>query len=75
MAPAITLQAKRNQIRVITKLPNKKDFYWQRKEYTCKTYSLYLFQNCDFPIFINQIKIKIHQNLVTKQKLKTKKIL
>jgi hypothetical protein len=36
MAPAITLQAKRNQIRAITKLPNKTDFYWQRKEYTCK---------------------------------------
>jgi hypothetical protein len=32
MAPAITLQAKRNQISVIAKLPNKTDFYWQRKE-------------------------------------------
>ena len=66
MALAITLQAKRNQIRVITKLSNKTDFTGNEKNIPAKTYSLYLFQNCDFPIFINQIKIKIHQNRVTK---------
>jgi hypothetical protein len=63
MAPAITLQAKRNQIRIITKLPNKTDSYWQRKEYTCKNIFTVSISELWFPRF-----------LTTKLKLKSIKI-